>query len=122
MISQDLLDILRCPLDPSNAQLRPHQDHLECDRCALKFNIKDGFPVLVVEEAELPPGCAKARPIAVPCQRAPRRASRRSESSGDENLYSLRPESNYTSPKRKRGKPHSSLALRAGVHVPTLQA
>ena len=67
MISQDLLDILRCPLDPSNARLRQQTDHLECDRCALKFKIKDGFPVLVVEEAELPPGCESIGQAAVPC-------------------------------------------------------
>jgi uncharacterized protein len=70
MISQDLLDILRCPLDPSNARLRQHNDNLECDRCALKFKIKDGFPVLVVEEAELPPGCQSTSQL--PCQREPK--------------------------------------------------
>jgi uncharacterized protein YbaR (Trm112 family) len=48
MISQDLLDILRCPLSPSNTRLRLHNDHLECERCALRFLIKDGFPILVV--------------------------------------------------------------------------
>ncbi len=67
MISQDLLDILRCPLDPSKARLRQQNDYLECDRCALKFKIKDGFPVLVVEEAELPPGCESLGQL--PCQR-----------------------------------------------------
>ena len=30
---------------------------LACQRCALRFKIKDSFPVLVPEEAELPPGC-----------------------------------------------------------------
>ena len=67
MISQDLLDILRCPLNPSSARLRPQEDHLECDRCALRFKVKDGFPILVVEEAELPPGCESIRQL--PCQR-----------------------------------------------------
>jgi len=66
MISQDLLDILRCPLSPSNTRLRLHNDHLECERCALRFLIKDGFPILVVEEASLPPGCESASQL--PCQ------------------------------------------------------
>jgi uncharacterized protein YbaR (Trm112 family) len=66
MISQDLLDILRCPLDPSNARLSLHNEHLECGRCALRFKIKDGFPILVVEEAELPPGCESISQL--PCQ------------------------------------------------------
>ncbi len=67
MISQDLLDILRCPLNPSNTRLKLRTDHLECERCALSFKIKDGFPILVVEEAELPRGCTSTDQL--PCQR-----------------------------------------------------
>ncbi len=67
MISQDLLDILRCPLNPSKTRLRQEGDRLVCERCALRFRIKDGFPVLVAEEAELPAGCASLREL--PCQR-----------------------------------------------------
>jgi uncharacterized protein YbaR (Trm112 family) len=67
MISQQLLDILRCPMDPSRTHLALQGDHLLCERCGLKFHIKDGFPVLVVEEAELPPGCSSLDQL--PCQR-----------------------------------------------------
>jgi uncharacterized protein YbaR (Trm112 family) len=67
MISQDLLDILRCPLSPSETRLRPEGDGLVCQRCALRFKLKDGFPVLVAEEAELPPGCEGLGDL--PCQR-----------------------------------------------------
>jgi uncharacterized protein len=67
MISQDLLDILRCPLSPSKTRLRLEEDRLVCERCALRFRIKDGFPVLVAEEAELPQGCDSLRSL--PCQR-----------------------------------------------------
>jgi uncharacterized protein YbaR (Trm112 family) len=68
MISQDLLDILRCPLDPTHtARLRLENDHLVCQRCRLQYKIKDGFPVLIVEEAELPPGCTSLEEL--PCQR-----------------------------------------------------
>jgi uncharacterized protein YbaR (Trm112 family) len=70
MISQDLLNILRCPLDPSHTKLTLEADRLICQRCALKFRIKDGFPILVVEEAELPPGCASIDQL--PCQREPK--------------------------------------------------
>ena len=66
MISQELLDILRCPLDPSQTRLTLEGDHLTCQRCRLLFRIKDGFPVLIVEEAELPPGCASVDQL--PCQ------------------------------------------------------
>jgi uncharacterized protein YbaR (Trm112 family) len=57
MISQDLLDMLRCPFDPSHTRLSLEGDALFCQRCRLKFAIKDGFPNMVPEEAELPPGC-----------------------------------------------------------------
>jgi uncharacterized protein YbaR (Trm112 family) len=67
MISQELLDILRCPLNPSKTRLRLNEDRLVCERCALRFRIKDGFPVLVVEEAELPAGCTGIGDL--PCQR-----------------------------------------------------
>ena len=72
MISQDLLDILRCPLRPSDTRLRLQDANLECERCALKFPIKDGFPVLVVEEAALPTGCESVSQL--PCQRVEKKS------------------------------------------------
>jgi uncharacterized protein YbaR (Trm112 family) len=58
MISQDLLDILRCPMDPQRkTSLTLDGERLVCPRCGLRYPIKDGFPVMVVEEAELPAGC-----------------------------------------------------------------
>jgi len=67
MISPDLLAILRCPMSPSQTKVVPEGDHLLCERCAVKFPIKDGLPVMVIEEAELPPGCESIREL--PCQR-----------------------------------------------------
>ena len=72
MLSPELLEILRCPLNPGQARLRLHGDKLHgdklhCDRCDLRFLVKDGFPILVVEEAELPPGCPGIAQL--PCQR-----------------------------------------------------
>jgi uncharacterized protein YbaR (Trm112 family) len=67
MISPELLDILRCPMNPSRTRLVLEGDRLVCERCALKFKVKDGFPVLVVEEAELPPPCESLSDL--PCQK-----------------------------------------------------
>ena len=67
MLSKDLLDILRCPLDPSRTKLILEGERLVCERCALGFKIKDGFPILVVEEAVLPKGCAAVADL--PCQK-----------------------------------------------------
>lgn len=65
MISPDLLEILRCPMDPRRqARLNLTETALVCTQCGLKFPIKDGFPVMVVEEAELPPGVSKVEELA----------------------------------------------------------
>ena len=37
MISQELLDLLRCPNDPSHTRLEAAADGLVCQRCRLKF-------------------------------------------------------------------------------------
>jgi hypothetical protein len=70
MISQDLLDILRCPMDPSHTKFTLEKDRLICQRCALRFKIKDGFPVLIAEDAELPEGCPSLDQL--PCQQEKR--------------------------------------------------
>ena len=70
MISKELLDILRCPLDPARqARLDQEADGLVCQRCRLKFPIKEGLPCMLVEEAELPPGASSLQ--ALPCQQTP---------------------------------------------------
>ncbi len=72
MVSQELLDILRCPLDPRTT-LALDGDRLVCTRCGPKFPIKDGFPKLIAEEAELPAGCSGLEQL--PCQRERARPS-----------------------------------------------
>lgn len=66
MIGQDFLDLLRCPLD-TQTRLTQEGERLVCGRCALRFPIVDGFPKLIVEEAELPAGCNAIADL--PCQR-----------------------------------------------------
>jgi uncharacterized protein YbaR (Trm112 family) len=67
MISPELLAILRCPLNPSKTKLALDGARLVCERCGVHFPIRDGFPVLVIEEAELPAGCECIAQL--PCQR-----------------------------------------------------
>jgi hypothetical protein len=59
-------------MDPSHTRLSQEGEALICQRCRLKFAIKDGFPNMVVEEAELPPGCDSLSQL--PCQREARDA------------------------------------------------
>ncbi|MGE3804315.1 MAG: Trm112 family protein [Gemmataceae bacterium] len=67
MIAPELLEILRCPMDPSNTRVTLDGDRLVCERCRLRFPIKDGLPIMVVEEAELPADCSAVEQL--PCQR-----------------------------------------------------
>ena len=69
MISQDLLDILRCPYDPSHTRLEAGADGLVCQRCRLTFPMREGFPSMIVEEAILPAGCASHADL--PCRKTP---------------------------------------------------
>ena len=55
-IHPDLLKILRCPLTRSPLTL--DGEHLVAERGGLRYPIRNGIPVLLVEEAELPPGVA----------------------------------------------------------------
>lgn len=51
-----LLALLRCPV--GRVPLVDRDDRLECPRCGLAFPIRDGIPVLLLEEAILPDGAA----------------------------------------------------------------
>jgi uncharacterized protein len=57
MVSEDLLALLVCPVD-QKSPLRHEDDSLVCTRCGLRFAIRDEIPNMLIEEAELPPGCA----------------------------------------------------------------
>jgi uncharacterized protein YbaR (Trm112 family) len=69
MISPQLLDLLRCPLDPSNTRLDQTADGLVCQRCRLQFPVREGIPCMLPEEAQLPPGCHSLENL--PCRKQP---------------------------------------------------
>ena len=52
MINQELLSILACPLDKAPVELRG--DRIVCTRCGRRYPIRDGIPVMLIDEAELP--------------------------------------------------------------------
>ena len=75
MIDAALLAILRCPMDPSNTPLTveagadtEQPQRLVCTRCRVVFPNREGFATLLIEEAELPPGCSSIEQL--PCQRS----------------------------------------------------
>jgi uncharacterized protein YbaR (Trm112 family) len=50
-IDQELLDILACPKCKGDIRLTEKGDGLICDACKLMYPIKDGIPVMLIDEA-----------------------------------------------------------------------
>ncbi len=54
-LDPDLLDILVCPA--CHGDLRPETERgLECSQCGRIYPIRDGIPVMLIEEASPPRG------------------------------------------------------------------
>ena len=69
------LACLRCPLDPRHeATFRREEQTLVCSGCAVRFPIKQGLPILVPDEGELPAGILELSQLA--CRRTKRRTAR----------------------------------------------
>jgi uncharacterized protein YbaR (Trm112 family) len=51
-ISDDLLEILACPLCKTAVQLE--RNKLICTSCGRRYRIEDGIPIMLIDEAELP--------------------------------------------------------------------
>lgn len=56
MVSQELLDILRCPVcvhnEPEGGELEHRGDWLICGDCGRKYPIRDDIPVMLIEEGD----------------------------------------------------------------------
>ena len=53
MIDKDFLEILACPACKVAVQLE--DDKLVCEQCKRRYPIRDGIPVMLLDEAETPP-------------------------------------------------------------------
>ncbi len=51
-ISKELLDILACPKCKGEIHLNETGDGLICEKCKLLYEIKNGIPVMLIEEAK----------------------------------------------------------------------
>jgi hypothetical protein len=55
-IDSELLAILRCPV--TRSPLHQEGDFLVAETGGLRYPVRDGIPVMLPEEAQLPPGVA----------------------------------------------------------------
>ncbi len=51
-INKELLDILACPKCKGVIRLNDSQDGLICDSCRLLYEIRDGIPIMLIDEAK----------------------------------------------------------------------
>ncbi|MBM3767947.1 MAG: Trm112 family protein [Acidobacteria bacterium] len=52
-ISQDLLEILVCPLCKAALELKPDNSGLKCVQCKRVYPVRDEIPVMLVDEARI---------------------------------------------------------------------
>ena len=52
LIKKELMDILVCPVDKAELRELEASKQLECIECGRKYPVKDGIPVMLVDEAE----------------------------------------------------------------------
>jgi uncharacterized protein len=50
MIDKELLSILACPACKADVELK--NNHIVCTKCGKKYPIRDGIPVMLIDEAE----------------------------------------------------------------------
>lgn len=52
-ISNDLLELLVCPLCKAKVELKPDQSGLKCIQCKRVYPIRDDIPVMLIDEAQI---------------------------------------------------------------------
>lgn len=52
MLDELLLEVLACPKCRGKLEYREDEQSLLCHECRLRYNIEDGIPVMLIDEAE----------------------------------------------------------------------
>lgn len=52
MLDSELLEILVCPRCKGDLEYRPDEQELVCPVCRLRYEIRDGIPIMLVDEAK----------------------------------------------------------------------
>jgi uncharacterized protein len=51
-LKKELLEILACPKCKGKIRLNEQEDGLICDACRLMYEIREGIPVMLIDEAK----------------------------------------------------------------------
>lgn len=60
-VDKELLEILVCPNDRGDVEYHEAEQVIECLKCGYRYPVRDGIPVMLIEEAEKPAGKKKRR-------------------------------------------------------------
>lgn len=52
MMDKKLLEILACPKCKGDLVYKEHEQKLVCEACKLAYPVKEGIPVMLIDEAE----------------------------------------------------------------------
>jgi len=50
-VPKQLLDVLVCPKCRGDLQYRERESALDCPQCRLRYPIRDGIPIMLIDEA-----------------------------------------------------------------------
>lgn len=51
-LDKELIDILVCPVCKGELEYREEDSELVCHQCKLRFQVRDGIPIMLVDEAK----------------------------------------------------------------------
>ncbi len=60
-LDPELLEILVCPNDRGELDYLEAEQILACRECKYRYPIRDGIPVMLIDEAEKPPAGRKSK-------------------------------------------------------------
>ncbi len=55
-LDPELLEILVCPNDRGEIQYHEAEQVIVCTKCGYRYPVRDGIPVMLIDEAEKPAG------------------------------------------------------------------
>ena len=53
MLSKDLLEMLVCPACKTDLEYRQDPESLKCKQCHRVYPVRDGLPIMLVDEAKI---------------------------------------------------------------------
>ena len=61
-LDAELLEILVCPNDRGDVDYLEDEQVIVCRTCGYRYPVRDGIPVMLIDEAEKPGGAQGAKP------------------------------------------------------------